>query len=103
MGSSTGGIYSKNFEEDYGCANKRVSVHAELIQKYPERPNIVEVTAIEKSLNASKKLKKSLHICHVSTKDGLKRILEESLPWISFEIIPHHLFLTRRILRKIHF
>lgn len=103
MGASTGGIYSENFEEDYRCANKRVSVHAEyyeLIQKFPERPNIVEVTAIEKALNASKKLKKPLHICHVSTKEGLKRILEESLPWISFEITPHHLFMTRKDFEK---
>ncbi|NJE08228.1 dihydroorotase [Thermococcus sp. M39] len=103
MGASTGGIYSENFEEDYKCASKRVSVHAEdyeLIQKFPERPNIVEVKAIEKALNASKKLKKSLHICHVSTKEGLKRILEESLLWISFEVTPHHLFLTKNDFEK---
>ena len=99
MGASTGGIYSENFEEDYKCANKRVSVHAEdyeLIQKFPERPNIVEAKAIEKALNVSKRLRKPLHICHVSTKEGLKRILEEGLPWISFEVTPHHLFLTKR-------
>ncbi|WP_324734880.1 dihydroorotase [Thermococcus sp. SY098] len=103
MGASTGGIYSENFEEDYTCANKRVSVHAEdyeLIQKFPERPNIVEVKAIEKALNISKKLRKPLHICHVSTKEGLKRILEESLPWISFEVTPHHLFLTKKDFKK---
>ena len=99
MGASTEGIYSENFEEDYKCANKRVSVHAEdyeLIQKFPERPNIVEAKAIEKALNVSKRLRKPLHICHVSTKEGLKRILEEGLPWISFEVTPHHLFLTKR-------
>ncbi|BAA31090.1 dihydroorotase [Pyrococcus horikoshii] len=99
MGASTGGIYSKNFEEDYKKAPDIVSVHAEeyeLINRYPERPPIVEVVAIKKALQASKKMKKPLHICHVSTKDGLKEILKANIPWVSFEVTPHHLFLTRR-------
>ncbi|AEC51761.1 dihydroorotase [Pyrococcus sp. NA2] len=99
MGASTGGIYSKDFEEDYRKAPDIVSVHAEdyeMIAKYPERPPIVEITAIEKALNAAKKLKKPLHICHVSTKEGLERILRAGLRWVSFEVTPHHLFLTKK-------
>ncbi|AIF70414.1 dihydroorotase [Palaeococcus pacificus DY20341] len=98
MGASTGGIYSKNFENDYKCAPRRVSVHAEdyeLIQKFPDRPNIVEVKAIEKALTSAEKFKKPLHICHVSTKEGLSIILEKNRPWISFEVTPHHLLLTK--------
>ncbi|RLF92284.1 dihydroorotase [Thermococci archaeon] len=99
MGASTGGIYSKNFEEDFRKAPGIVSVHAEdheLIQRHPERPPIVEVTAIRKALSAAEKLKKPLHICHVSTKGGLQEILSKKLPWVSFEVTPHHLFLTEK-------
>jgi len=97
MGASTGGIYSKNFEEDYKCAKRIVSVHAEdheLIQKFPERPNVVEFRAIERALKIAESTKKPLNICHVSTKEGLNSILKKNLPWVSFEVTPHHLFLT---------
>ncbi|CAB50657.1 dihydroorotase [Pyrococcus abyssi] len=103
MGASTGGIYSKNFEEDYAKALDITSVHAEdyeLISKYPERPPIVEISAIKKALNAARKVKKPLHICHVSTREGLKEILEANIPWVSFEVTPHHLFLTRKDYEK---
>jgi dihydroorotase len=98
MGASTGGIYSKNFEKDYSCAKAKVSVHAEdyeLIQKFPKREPIVEIKAIEKALSVSERLKKPLHICHVSTKEGLRLLLEKYFPWVSFEVTPHHLFLTK--------
>ncbi len=103
MGASTGGIYSKNFIEDYSCAKRRLSVHAEdftLIQKFPERPNIVEEMAIKRALHVAKSLKKALHICHVSTAGGLQNILDSALSWVSFEVTAHHLFLTKEDYKK---
>lgn len=103
MGASTGGIYSQNFEDDYRCARGVVSVHAEdheLIQMLPGRPDIVEVEAIRRALNAAEFLKKPLNICHVSTKEGLRLILGKNLPWVSFEVTPHHLFLTEKDYEK---
>ncbi|AFN04387.1 dihydroorotase [Pyrococcus furiosus DSM 3638] len=98
MGASTGGIYSKNFEEDYIRALDIVSIHAEdyeIIQKYPERPPIAEIRAIERVIEAVKTHKKPAHICHISTAKGLKLLLDSRLEMLSFEVTPHHLFLTR--------
>lgn len=99
MGASTGGIFSEDFESDYSCSPGVVSVHAEdaeVIAKSPERPPEAEVKAIEKALNAAEKWEKPLNICHVSTAGGMEAILKKALPWVSFEVTPHHLFLTRR-------
>ncbi|WP_457751480.1 dihydroorotase [Thermococcus sp.] len=99
MGASTGGIYSEDFESDYACSPGVLSVHAEdaeVIRKKPERPPEVEEVAIRKALSLAEGLKKPLNVCHVSTKGGIDAILEKNLPWVSFEVTPHHLFLTRR-------
>ncbi|NJE42980.1 dihydroorotase [Thermococcus sp. GR6] len=99
MGTSTGGIYSEDFESDYACAPGIVSVHAEdarIIREKPERPPEAEVRAIKEALEAAERLKKPLNICHVSTADGMKLIMKKNLPWVSFEVTPHHLFLTRK-------
>ncbi|ASJ06307.1 dihydroorotase [Thermococcus pacificus] len=99
MGASTGSIFSENFESDYSCSPGIVSVHAEdpeTIRKSPERPPEAEVRAIERAIHAAGELQKQLNICHVSTGDGLRAILEAGLPWVSFEVTPHHLFLTKR-------
>ncbi|AJC71681.1 dihydroorotase [Thermococcus guaymasensis DSM 11113] len=99
MGASTGGIYSDNFEGDYACSPGVLSVHAEdakVIKENPERPPEAEVRAINRALDAAEKLKKPLNICHVSTAGGTEAILNRSLPWVSFEVTPHHLFLTKR-------
>jgi dihydroorotase len=97
MGASTGGIFSEDFEGDYSCAPGIVSVHAEdpdIIQKNPERPPEAEIKAIKKALNEAERLRKPLNICHVSTGDGIEAIFEKNLPLVSFEVTPHHLFLT---------
>ena len=103
MGASTGGVYSKDFEGDYASSPGVLSVHAEapeVISKKPERPPEAEVKAIERALKAAENLKKPLNICHVSTGDGLGVILNAGLPWVSFEVTPHHLFLTKRDYEK---
>ncbi|GAB6136420.1 dihydroorotase [Thermococcus prieurii] len=99
MGASTGGIYSEDFESDYACSPGVLSVHAEdaeLIKEKPERPPEVEEVAVKRALESAERLKKPLNICHVSTKGGIEAILRKNLPWVSFEVTPHHLFLTRR-------
>ena len=103
MGASTGGIYSEEFEGDYSCSPKVLSVHAEdaeLIREKPERPPEVEEMAIKRVLNAAEKLIKPINVCHVSTASGIKAILERNLSWVSFEVTPHHLFLTRKDYEK---
>ncbi|WP_456422975.1 dihydroorotase [Thermococcus sp.] len=103
MGASTGGIYSENFESDYSCSPGVLSVHAEdaeLIREKPERPPGVEERAIERALSIAGRLKKPLNVCHVSTRGGIEAILRRNLPWVSFEVTPHHLFLTERDHKK---
>ncbi|NJE00363.1 dihydroorotase [Thermococcus sp. JdF3] len=99
MGASTGGVFSEDFEGDYSCAPSIVSVHAEdaeIIAQNPERPPEAEIRAIKRALNAAEKLGKPLNVCHVSTTGGIEAILRRNLPWVSFEVTPHHLFLTRK-------
>ncbi|AFL95122.1 dihydroorotase [Thermococcus cleftensis] len=99
MGASTGGIFSEDFKSDYSCAPSIVSVHAEdaeVIAGNPERPPEAEVLAIERALQAAENLEKPLNVCHVSTAGGIEAILRRNLPWVSFEVTPHHLFLTRK-------
>ena len=103
MGASTGGVYSENFEADYSCSPGVLSVHAEeaeLIKEKPERPPEVEERAIERALDIAERIKKPLNVCHVSTSGGINVILRENLPWVSFEVTPHHLFLTRKDYEK---
>ena len=103
MGASTGGIYSENFESDYSCSPGVLSVHAEdreLIRKKPERPPEAEEKAIERALNIAERIKKPLNVCHVSTRGGIEAILGRNLPWVSFEVTPHHLFLTKKDYEK---
>ncbi len=99
MGASTGGIFSEDFKGDYSCAPGVLSVHAEdqaTVTRKPERPPEAEVLAVKQALNTAEKLKKPLNICHVSTAEGMVEILRAGLPWVSFEVTPHHLFLTMR-------
>jgi dihydroorotase len=99
MGASTGGIFSDDFEGDYSCAPGIASVHAEhpeVIRENPNRPPEAEIKAVRKALNWAEKLRKPLNICHVSTAGGIKEIIRKNLPWVSFEVTPHHLFLTKK-------
>ncbi len=103
MGASTGEVYSENFEADYSCSPGVLSVHAEeaeLIKEKPQRPPEVEERAIERALKVARKLRKPLNVCHVSTSGGINAILRENLPWVSFEVTPHHLLLTKKDYEK---
>ena len=103
MSASTGGIFSEDFESDYSCSPGVVSVHAEdpgIIAGNPERPPEAEIKAIETAISLAKRVRKPLNVCHVSTEGGLRVILEAGLPGVSFEVTPHHLFLTKRDYRR---
>jgi dihydroorotase len=98
IGASTGGIFSRDFESDYACSPGVTSVHAEdpvVISHNHKRPPEAETIAIRRALRASERLRKPLNICHVST-SAIEEIVSRNFPWVSFEVTPHHLFLTRR-------
>lgn len=91
------------------------TVHAEdgdVIRRYSEplkdvsdpdvhsraRPPIAEVSAIDRALSASGC---RLHICHVSTAEGLELIRRRRDGRVTCEVAPHHLFLSRRDYRRL--
>ncbi len=55
------------------------------------RPNGCEVAAIAKAIRLAHDAGVKLHICHLSTKDGLGLIGAE----VTSEVTPHHLFLSQ--------
>lgn len=118
MGSSTGnmlvedeGILRKIFETAK-AHNKIVSVHAEdeaIIKQNSEqhknensasahtkiRSSECEKAAIEKALGLRKEIGNKLHICHVSSSEGLERIIAEKRSGnLTCEATLHHLFLN---------
>lgn len=91
------------------------TVHAEdgeVIRRYSEplreirdpdvhsraRPPIAEVSAIDRVLSISRC---RLHICHISTADGLELVRRRRERRVSCEVAPHHLFLSRRDYRSL--
>jgi dihydroorotase (multifunctional complex type) len=63
----------------------------------------VEVNGVRRALNLAGRSGAHIHICHLSTAEGLKTILnakKSGLP-VSCEVTPNHLFLSDRHMRKI--
>ncbi len=63
------------------------------------RPPEAEVRAVEKVLELTTKFGLQTHICHVSTENSVKRILEynqSSENRVTCEVTPHHLFFSVR-------
>jgi dihydroorotase (multifunctional complex type) len=61
-----------------------------------------EAEAIERALEITKKTKARVHFCHISTRQGLKLVVEAKragLP-VTCEVTPHHLFLSAEDLRR---
>jgi len=56
------------------------------------RPNESEAGAIAKAIKFANTARCKLHICHISTKEGL-RLLEKNM---TCEVAPHHLFFTEK-------
>ncbi len=120
MGSSTGNLLvtdAGKLKQIFSVAKERekvVAVHAEdetVIQentksarelgwdsaKYHSkiRSNEAEEKAIERALLLQKEIGNRLHICHVSTKEGLQLIKDAKAAGqaVTCEATPHHLFL----------
>ncbi len=103
MAASTGGVFSTDFESDFSCLKGPVSVHAEdmdVVRRNPSRPPEAEVNAINRVLKVVSDVKRPVNICHVSTKAGIEAILGSGLPGLSFEVTPHHLFLTTKDFKR---
>ncbi|TFG05851.1 MAG: hypothetical protein EU536_00465 [Promethearchaeota archaeon] len=62
----------------------------------------VEKSAISYILRLNQRVGALLHICHVSTLQGVELIREEKnrSVWITAEVTPHHLFLSKEVLKK---
>ncbi len=63
----------------------------------------VEIQAVNHLLKLAKTNRMHMHFCHVSTKTGLEAIIDarKSGLSVSFEVTPHHLFLSIDDLRRI--
>lgn len=124
MGSSTGSLLiSKSrelFEILSNLNHNLVTVHAEddfLITYFSEmhraedsaeihheiRTNLCEELAITKMLLFSKHFGNRLHICHLSTKEGLALVqrAKEEKQDITCEVTPNHLFLTKEDIKEL--
>ena len=127
IGKSTGGLFlgeREKIRKVFGMAKKKnfaVCVHAEdqkIIEKNERRYRdstdlmnhskirtaLAESEAIEMVLGIQKTEGNRLHICHVSSKEGVKLLREakESQPGVTCEATPHHLLLTEKDLPRLH-
>lgn len=74
------------------------------IEAYLEVHSIeAEVMGIMRAIRFARESGARIHICHVSTSDGLRRIVNEKSHGlkISCEVTPHHLLLSEKDLRRI--
>jgi len=124
MSESTGGLklddnvlLTKAFS-NITKTDKVVCVHAEnqainerLLRRYRKssdpfeysfsKPVESEVTAIKDAIDIARRTEVKLHICHVSTKDGLNLIKKAKKDVnITCETCPHYLFMTQNDLRE---
>ncbi len=112
LGSTTNSLMlnSKNLRDVFKAANstnKPILIHAEddqclinyksdernLTDHLKCRPSECEETAIKKILTSSKTSKNKIHICHLSSFEGLE-LLKDKQKNISCGVTPHHLLLN---------
>ncbi|MBI5229040.1 dihydroorotase [Candidatus Micrarchaeota archaeon] len=120
LGSSTGDLLvtdEEKLKKIFSTAKERnmvVAVHAEdeeIIQKNIKkakelgwnhakyhssiRDNEAEFKSIEKALSLQSEIGNRLHVCHVSTKEGIELIrkAKQDEQAVTCEVTPHHLFL----------
>lgn len=121
MGSSTGDLLVNHKEwleeifERAGAQDRLICVHAEdeaLLREnamkyegvddptvHPKiRDEEVAYRAVSQALHLAKRFGTRLHICHVSTARELREIEAFKTDKVSFEVTPHHLFLTQESL-----
>jgi dihydroorotase (multifunctional complex type) len=105
------------------CAQigKRICVHAEDASLIKERQSkliskgrssirdflmahspLIEAMAIQRILAISRRSGASIHICHLSTRDGVEAVVsaKRNGTQVSCEATPHHLLLNTRIFKK---
>lgn len=104
-------------ERVFDSVSKIVSVHAEddlIIQEnvsnyYGDiepsshseiRSRLAAYKAVKDVLHLSKKYDHRVHICHVSCREELDEILKFKTEKVTFEVTPHHLFLTEEAYEK---
>ena len=75
--------------EDKECLNKHKKVEINLSDHMRFRPSVCEELSINEVLQAAKGLKTRVHICHVSSCEGLE-LLKKKPSNVSFGITPHH-------------
>lgn len=67
------------------------------------RPNLAEQKAIRKAISLAEKARCRLHICHLSTSEGVGLVRNAKVRGLKLttEVCPHHLFLTREAYKKL--
>lgn len=75
--------------EDEDCLRKNKSYERNLRDHLRFRPSDCEEKAIREILDASKDINSKIHLCHVSSLEGLK-LLKEKPKNLTFAITPHH-------------
>lgn len=77
-----------------------------VFEKWPKEKIILlhaEDNTLDFVINLSKKLGNKIHICHISSKDDLKKIIKakEDRVNITCGVTPHHLFLTEKDVKSL--
>jgi len=79
--------------EDNDCLNKNRIIENNLNDHLKARPSICEEISINNILNSSKNIESNLHICHLSSCEGLE-LLKGRPKNVSCGATPHHLLLS---------
>jgi dihydroorotase len=79
--------------EDDELLAKNKSIEEDITDHLRARPSVCEETSIKDILHASQKLNLKLHICHLSSLEGLE-ILKSRSHNISCGVTPHHILLS---------
>ncbi|MDR3292282.1 MAG: dihydroorotase family protein [Methanobrevibacter sp.] len=92
------------------CENKKIIEENTLFLRDKEisaidysyiRDSRCEITSINQGLILSEKYNVPIHICHLSTNNGLKSVLNfKRTDLVSTEVSPHHLLLTNEAFNK---
>jgi dihydroorotase len=79
--------------EDEEILLKNKKVESNLLDHLKFRPSICETSSINNILKESQKMNLKIHICHISSIDGLE-ILKNRPNNVTFGITPHHALLS---------
>jgi len=80
-------------DEDEDCLIKHKGFETNLLDHMRFRPSVCEELSINEVLHAAKGLSTRVHICHVSSGEGLE-LLKKKPSNVSFGITPHHCLLN---------